>query len=100
MTIRSQFVSPKLGEFVFPTWKSPSVPEISIHKYGNALTIDNYVGTAGKRADVTHKLHLVPTQFTLNESLKWAVLQFNGLHGYGSLCWGQVVNHGALATSP
>jgi len=69
------------------------VPEITIDKNGDALAAEHHIGTAWERANVTRQLQAMPTQFTLNESLKRAVSQFDGLHGCRSLRWSQVVNH-------
>ncbi len=69
------------------------MPEITINKNGNALAVEHHIRTAWERANVTRELQAMPTQFTLNQSLKRAVSQFDGLHGCRSLLWSQVVNH-------
>jgi hypothetical protein len=79
-TIRPKFVSPELRELVFPTWESPAVPEITIDEDGNALAAEYHIGTAWERANVTLELYAMPTQLTLNGSLKRAVPQSDGLH--------------------
>jgi len=71
------------------------MPEITVDKNDNALAVEHHIRTAGQRANVTSELRAMPSQFTLNESLKRAVLQFDGLHGCRSLSWGKVVNHSA-----
>jgi len=69
------------------------MPEITIDKNGNALAVEHHIGTAWQRANVTRELSAMPTQFTLNESLKRAVLQFDRLHGPRPLLRREVVAH-------
>jgi len=71
------------------------MPKVTIHENCNTLSVQYDVRTAGQRTNVANELHATPSQFTLNESLKRAVLQFDGLHGCRSLSWGKVVNHSA-----
>ena len=56
------------------------MPKVTINKNGNALSVEYNVRTARQRPNVTRELYAMPSQFTLNQPLKWAVLQFDGLH--------------------
>lgn len=69
------------------------MPKVTIDENCNTLSFQYDIGTAGHRTNVTNELHAMPTQLTLNESLKRAVLQFDGLHGPRPLFRREVVAH-------
>jgi hypothetical protein len=79
--VSTQLDSPKIGQFVFPRWQTPAMPEVSIDEYRQSFCREYDIGRTRQFPIILAESKASSSKLLLNDQFQRAILELDALHG-------------------